>query len=143
MRHLTSLTWWWFYKMLIASVGIVANFTVIFAFLKHKQLRRKIPNMFIIDQVSSRCLVFCVNKEDLVLELSVHHVWYKFINMQEAVSHRSIEALKVLATYCSALIQGEVRMHVYNTHAPKEHYSTTLKSKTELATDHWPVCSPL
>ena len=63
--------------------------------------------------------------------------------MQEAVSHRSIEALKVLATYCSALIQGEARMHVYNTHAPKEHYSTTLKSKTELATDHWPVCSPL
>ena len=46
-------------QMLIASVGIVANFTVIFAFLNHKQLRRKIPNMFIINQVSSRCLVFC------------------------------------------------------------------------------------
>ena len=39
-------------QMLIASVGIVANFTVIFAFSNHKQLRRKIPNMFIINQVS-------------------------------------------------------------------------------------------
>ena len=39
-------------QMLIASVGIVANFTVVFAFLNHKQLRAKIPNMFIINQVS-------------------------------------------------------------------------------------------
>ena len=39
-------------QMLIASVGIIANFTVVFAFLNHKQLRRKIPNMFIINQVS-------------------------------------------------------------------------------------------
>ena len=38
-------------QMLIASVGIIANFTVVFAFLNHKQLRRKIPNMFIINQV--------------------------------------------------------------------------------------------
>ena len=29
-------------QMLIASVGIVANFTVVFTFLNHKQLRRKI-----------------------------------------------------------------------------------------------------
>ena len=38
-------------KMVIASVGIIANFTVVFAFLNHKKLRRKIPNMFIINQV--------------------------------------------------------------------------------------------
>ena len=38
-------------QMLIASVGIIANVTVLFAFLNHKQLRRKIPNMFIINQV--------------------------------------------------------------------------------------------
>ena len=40
-------------QMVIAIVGIISNFTVIFAFLNHKQLRRKIPNMFIINQV--RC----------------------------------------------------------------------------------------
>ena len=40
-------------QIVIASVGICANFTVVFAFLNHKQLRRKVPNMFIINQV--RC----------------------------------------------------------------------------------------
>ena len=39
-------------QMIIATVGIIANYTVVFAFLNHKQLRRKIPNMFIINQVS-------------------------------------------------------------------------------------------
>ena len=34
-----------------ASVGIVANLTVIVVFLNHKKLRRKIPNIFIINQV--------------------------------------------------------------------------------------------
>ena len=34
-----------------ASLGIVANFTVIVVFLNHKKLRRKIPNIFIINQV--------------------------------------------------------------------------------------------
>ena len=38
----------------IASVGIIANFTVIVAFLNHKKLRRKIPNIFIINQVRIR-----------------------------------------------------------------------------------------
>ena len=35
----------------IACVGIVANLTVIVVFLNHKKLRRKIPNIFIINQV--------------------------------------------------------------------------------------------
>ena len=35
----------------IASVGIVNNFTVVVAFLKNKKLSRKIPNIFIINQV--------------------------------------------------------------------------------------------
>ena len=39
-------------QMLISSVGIVANWAVVMAFLNHKQLRGKIPNMFIINQVS-------------------------------------------------------------------------------------------
>ena len=38
-------------QMVIASDGVIANFTVIFVFLNHKQFRRKIPNMFIINQV--------------------------------------------------------------------------------------------
>ena len=36
----------------IASVGIIANLTVAVAFLNHQKLRRKIPNIFIINQVS-------------------------------------------------------------------------------------------
>ena len=39
-------------QCIIASVGIVANLTVVIVFLNHKQLRRKIPNRFIINQVS-------------------------------------------------------------------------------------------
>ena len=34
-----------------ASVGIVANLTVVVAFLNHKKFRRKIQNVFIINQV--------------------------------------------------------------------------------------------
>ena len=34
-----------------ASVGIVANLNIIVVFLNHMKLRRKIPNMFIINQV--------------------------------------------------------------------------------------------
>ena len=34
-----------------ASIGIVANLTVIVVFLNHKKLKRKIPNIFIINQV--------------------------------------------------------------------------------------------
>ena len=36
---------------IIASVGIITNLTVIVVFLNHKKLRRKIPNIFIINQV--------------------------------------------------------------------------------------------
>ena len=37
---------------IVASIGIVSNATVVVAFLNHKKLRRKIPTMFIINQVS-------------------------------------------------------------------------------------------
>ena len=40
-------------QCIIASVGIVANLTVVIVFLNHKQLRMKIPNRFIINQVSN------------------------------------------------------------------------------------------
>ena len=36
----------------IASVGIVTNLTVIVVFLNHRELRRKVPNICIINQVS-------------------------------------------------------------------------------------------
>ena len=39
-------------QCIIASVGIIANLTVVTVFLNHKELRRKIPNRFIINQVS-------------------------------------------------------------------------------------------
>ena len=35
----------------ISSIGIVTNFTVIIVFLNDKKLRKKIPNIFIINQV--------------------------------------------------------------------------------------------
>ena len=42
---------------IITSIGIVSNPTVITAFLNHKKLRRKIPTMFIINQVGFWYLV--------------------------------------------------------------------------------------
>ena len=42
---------------LIASVGIVANITVVIAFVNHRKLRRKIPNIFIINQVGNEDFV--------------------------------------------------------------------------------------
>ena len=42
----------------IASVGIVSNLTVIVIFLNHKKLRRKIPNIFIINQVRTIPIYF-------------------------------------------------------------------------------------
>ena len=41
-------------QAVIASVGILSNFTVIVAFLNHKKFRQKIPNKFIINQVSTK-----------------------------------------------------------------------------------------
>ena len=38
----------------VASVGIIANLTVIVVFLNHKKFRRKIPNIFIINQVRTK-----------------------------------------------------------------------------------------
>ena len=39
-------------RMIIACLGIVSNVTVVVAFLNHHKLRRKIPNIFIVNQVS-------------------------------------------------------------------------------------------
>ena len=40
-------------QCIISSIGIIANLTVVIVFLNHKELRRKIPNRFIINQVSA------------------------------------------------------------------------------------------
>ena len=36
---------------IIASVGVVANLTVVVAFARHKELRQKVPVIFVINQV--------------------------------------------------------------------------------------------
>ena len=45
-------------QCVIASIGIGANFTVIVAFLNNRKLRRKVPNIFIINQVSVVTMIF-------------------------------------------------------------------------------------
>ena len=40
------------FSCVIASLGIVSNLTVVIVFLNHKKFRGKIPNIFIINQVS-------------------------------------------------------------------------------------------
>ena len=50
----------------IASVGIVANFTVITVFLNDKKLRKKIPNIFIINQVSLSLNQLVISKRQAV-----------------------------------------------------------------------------
>ena len=39
-------------RMTIACFGIVSNTTVVVVFLNHQRLRKKIPNIYIINQVS-------------------------------------------------------------------------------------------
>ena len=53
---------------IIASVGIVANFTVILVFLNDKKLKKKIPNIFIINQVGFLFTHFTICKPIVSLE---------------------------------------------------------------------------
>ena len=39
-------------RLILSSVGIIGNLTVVIVFLNHKKLRKKIPNLFIIHQVN-------------------------------------------------------------------------------------------
>ena len=39
-------------ESVIACVGIIGNSTVVIVFLHHRKLRKKIPNIFIINQVN-------------------------------------------------------------------------------------------
>ena len=47
-------------SMTIASIGIISNLTVVVVFLNQVKLRRKIPIIYIINQVNSFLCVFCV-----------------------------------------------------------------------------------
>ena len=64
----------------IVTVIIVANLTVVFVFLNHRKLRRKVPNICIINQVSFislRCPQLssvnnCNNVMKIILKLMAH-----------------------------------------------------------------------
>ena len=53
-------------QLFIAPVGITGNLTVIFVFLNHRKLRRKIPNRFIVNLV--RKFIFI---------LLLRSIWFK------------------------------------------------------------------
>ena len=55
----------------IASVGIVANMNVVVVFMSQQKLRRKIPKMFIINQVSEEQISFI--RFCFALEQAVDH----------------------------------------------------------------------
>ena len=57
-------------QSVIASVGITANLTVIIVFLSHRKFRLKVPNRFIVNQVS-KSFVFQRN-------LGILHAWLHF-----------------------------------------------------------------
>ena len=66
-------------QAVIASVGIVSNFTVIVAFLNHKKFRQKIPNKFIINQVSTNILFLSGDIRNLLLTSLWQHIRSKLI----------------------------------------------------------------
>ena len=43
-------------SIIISSIGVIANLTVVIVFVRHKVLRQKVPIIFVINQV--RCLFF-------------------------------------------------------------------------------------
>ena len=43
-------------RLIMSSVGIIGNFTVIVVFLSHRKFRKKIPNIFIVNQVSEKII---------------------------------------------------------------------------------------
>ena len=69
------------FKSVIASVGIIANLTVVVVFGSHKKLRRKIPNIFIINQVS-KCLKLFIS----LLNTISASKWLHFLKANEVVT---------------------------------------------------------
>ena len=56
----------------IASVGIISNLTVVVVFLKHKKMRRKIPNIFIINQVRDP-LKYIYHQLIVIVKKTIHY----------------------------------------------------------------------
>ena len=53
-------------KLVIASLGIITNFFVVVVFLNHKKLRRKIPNICIINQVSATTYILSLLPQQII-----------------------------------------------------------------------------
>ena len=62
-------------QSIIASVGITANLTVIIVFLSHRKLRLKIPNRFIVNQVSKSSKSFCIGYNVVQRNVGILHAW--------------------------------------------------------------------
>ena len=54
------------FQSIISSVGIVANATVVVVFMKHKKLRKKITNIFLINQVRTSFTYFSRNYSTVI-----------------------------------------------------------------------------
>ena len=59
-------------KFIVSFIGIVGNLTVLIVFLNCRKFRKKIPNIYIINQVSfvNIYLIYCTNSYTV---LSLHH----------------------------------------------------------------------
>ena len=62
----------------VASVGIIANLTVIVVFLNDKKLRRKIPNIFIISQVLKYSTTVFFKSSDFPVYLRIALIFTDF-----------------------------------------------------------------
>ena len=87
-----------------ASVGIIANLTVIVVFLDHKKLRRKIPNIFIINQVRHKNQHICtVGGEHRILtyngrmfSLPLYHCQIESVNVSTILTFKLKMCLYIL-----------------------------------------------
>ena len=68
-----------FIQSSVAAVGIVTNLTVIVVFLYHKKLRRKLPYIFIINQVGTFYVEILVSSYRYILITSYHILSIKVI----------------------------------------------------------------
>ena len=89
---------------IIASVGVVTNLTVVVVFLNHRKLRRKVPNICIINQVrfiSPLCRQWssvnnCNNIRKVILKPIAHD--FKLIKPCEAEVETKLTKLSVLTS---------------------------------------------
>ena len=59
-------------SIVISSVGMIANLTVVIVFLRHKVLRQKVPIIFVINQVTKMFIYFsqfCSRKQSFMFHI--------------------------------------------------------------------------